>query len=1241
MAKPSDSASHVDGKEEKATANGTPSADQDETPAELPPPVPKFEAARPPELLAVDTTSLHLQWPSVCQLPLVVPIGSSSDAGDDLAAFPTCEVEYSLESRLESSSRGPRSTAQEPWKICYRGKDTIKKVLDLRPGRKYEFRIVLYPIVQPPYAQPPSQPPSPIVAFLTAATVPGVPPPPSSSRIERTALVVRIKEPEENGGWEIIEYQLQMSPPPGPKTEAHSEGFVEVFKGIPKDMKHRVPQLQPNTQYTFRVKAFNKLGESEWSEEAKFRTHATVPDQPEAPRLVSAGPTRVVLHWDAPIDNGAPIENYLLERGEGDEGKFEEVYKGLLPLVDVSGLRSGFRYRFRLRAFNRVGVSVPSEVAHVKTPNTTALAPGVPKVIGSNRASVSLSWTPPEDDGGSPVTKYEVEMEPKSKAAIDGGMDKEYVTVYQGEAAACTVSGLRAGCIYRVRVRARNDSGYSPYSQPTDVGTAADVPGQPSAPAAASRTAHTLSVTWEPPAHDGGSPVLSYRLELCRVGPTEGWNCGASKGKQKREEVFSSVLLEDGGLGCHADIDSLDPGNEYLLRVIANNSLGSSPASAVGRVCTKAAPPVPPDPPQMGMQAATANALQLAWSEPWGNGAPITSYTLEMAPADALVSQSQDPFTPPQECAGDQESVSASSGGQVAAGYAASSAASSVDGEEGASTSDQAVRPPRRRGGRRGDAFNHVYSGPDTSCTVQSLDPFTEYAFRLRASNSAGRSGWSSLVCLRTASGPPSVPVSLTADGSSCSSIVAGWGEPEQDYGAPITCYQVDCSAVSQRQRSAPSWQRAWSGTSTSCEVEGLRPGREYMVRVRACNCRGQGPWSRIASAETLPAPPDAPPAPTVGQRTAYSLRLRWDAPAEDNGAAVVHYRLEMAEEGREWAEAWRGASTVAKVGDLAAGRQYSFRVAASSAVGEGPFSRPTAARTLLQPPQPPHCLSLQPTQEPLGLVVRWELPERSATHADAASHEVEACAESGHSSRQTASGKALECTFTILHPGTPYQVRARSVGVDGAGHSAWSEPASMVTPGERALPAPAVAANGAAAAELSDGAQPKRRRNKKPAVERELALADPKLKAREKKAALSRKQVEQLRSKRAPLIPKKLWKAIMRTLMYVLIGFAIVAILTVAYREENLRRQATELARMRENEHKQAKAQAQREEKQKAQEVRQKAAEREKVQRIKEWQDIVMMKRAEARDTPGHPLRDDPFAYLPAHINIDNFRFD
>ena len=70
--------------------------------------------------------------------------------------------------------------------------------------------------------------------------------------------------------------------------------------------------------------------------------------------------------------------------------------------------------------------------------------------------------------------------------------------------------------------------------------------------------------------------------------------------------------------------------------------------SLAGKLCTRAAPPLPPDPPHMGVQAAAANALQLAWSAPWANGAPVTSYALDMARADALPSQSQSGSAPAQ-----------------------------------------------------------------------------------------------------------------------------------------------------------------------------------------------------------------------------------------------------------------------------------------------------------------------------------------------------------------------------------------------------------------------------------------------------------------------------------------------------------------------------------------------------------------------------------------------------------------
>ena len=44
---------------------------------------------------------------------------------------------------------------------------------------------------------------------------------------------------------------------------------------------------------------------------------------------------------------------------------------------------------------------------------------------------------------------------------------------------------------------------------------------------------------------------------------------------------------------------------------------------------------------------AAATSLHLAWPEPWGCGAPVSGYAVEMAPADAVLTV-QGPPTPPQ-----------------------------------------------------------------------------------------------------------------------------------------------------------------------------------------------------------------------------------------------------------------------------------------------------------------------------------------------------------------------------------------------------------------------------------------------------------------------------------------------------------------------------------------------------------------------------------------------------------------
>lgn len=74
-------------------------------------------------------------------------------------------------------------------------------------------------------------------------------------------------------------------------------------------------------------------------------------------------------------------------------------------------------------------------------------------------------------------------------------------------------------------------------------------------------------------------------------------------------------------------------------------------------------------------------------------------------------------------------------------------------------------------------------------------------------------------------------------------------------------------------------------------------------------------------------------------------------------------------------------------------------------------------------------------------------------------------------------------------------QVRVRSVGVDGAGHSAWSEAAPAHMP---AAPQDTAAAAQPSAQVAHDQAHeaPRKRRARKGGGERLLALADPKLSA-------------------------------------------------------------------------------------------------------------------------------------------------
>ncbi len=144
-----------------------------------------------------------------------------------------------------------------------------------------------------------------------------------------------------------------------------------------------------------------------------------------------------------------------------------------------------------------------------------------------------------------------------------------------------------------------------------------------------------------------------------------------------------------------------------------------------------------------------------------------------------------------------------------------------------------------------GDAREHAVTG---------LSNRKQYAFRVRATNVAGKSEWSATRYARpngSSRKPYQVdkPTATPKDGY----VAVSWTAPD-DGGTPITGYDIQTAVKGGGWSSCPSTTPMCPDilevTSTSTDIMNLTNGTHYAFRVRAKNAQGTGDWSQTAYAE-------------------------------------------------------------------------------------------------------------------------------------------------------------------------------------------------------------------------------------------------------------------------------------------------------------------------------------------------------------------------------------------------------
>ena len=477
---------------------------------------------------------------------------------------------------------------------------TIGSMVPLVNGTPYSVRVLARNAVE-------DSDPSAVRAGTTPADVPSAPQNVTVAGGHQS-LIVSWGAPYSHGGSAVTGYEV--------RHRVGADGGWGAPVSVPGASRtmRTIASLSNGTEYWVEVLAVNGSnvnggrgpGRGPWSP-ATPGTAATVPSEP---RNVSAtsGDASLALEWATPAsDGGSPVTGYAVQYRAGTSGDWGAANVTVSDAsASISGLVNGTRYQVQVRAENSSTVDDGEGPWSAAVSATPATVPSAPRNISttSRDAGLAVTWDPPASDGGSPVTGYGVQYR-----AGSGAWRTANVNV---SGASASISGLDNGTSYQVQVRAENsstvDDGEGPWSTAVS-GTPATVPGKPTI-LAVTPGRRLLTVTWAPPASNGGSRVTGYEVQYRSGGS---WST-------------SNVTVS----GLSAEITGLSENSSYVVQVRAVN--GSNVNSGIGDWSddSDSATPDPPDPPgapaNVRLERSGAN-LEATWDEPIDDGGdPVDHY---------------------------------------------------------------------------------------------------------------------------------------------------------------------------------------------------------------------------------------------------------------------------------------------------------------------------------------------------------------------------------------------------------------------------------------------------------------------------------------------------------------------------------------------------------------------------------------------------------------------------------------
>lgn len=295
----------------------------------------------------------------------------------------------------------------------------------------------------------------------------------------------------------------------------------------------------------------------------------------------------IELEWNAPAKGDRPTAYKVYINGD----LFETT---VLRASRILTVKTGTTYAFSVAAVNDAG-----EGPRVTVQETAQVEPTEPLNVSAvpGNGWIDVSWDPPQDSGGTPITGYRVNVDPKPSTPCV--FEKPTDTF-------CRITGVRNNRYYDIEVQAKNAAwpDLQGIESPAVTAMPRSLPSGPRDFKIASAGSKAVTLTWTAPKEVGNRPILGYQISYIEY-------------NAYGEPEYPQILRVPGAGTMEVRLTGLTPGVTYDFGIQAYTRAGVGAMTVNVQLMPLG---LPAKPARVEVIGVGDGAAKVRWEEPDPNG---------------------------------------------------------------------------------------------------------------------------------------------------------------------------------------------------------------------------------------------------------------------------------------------------------------------------------------------------------------------------------------------------------------------------------------------------------------------------------------------------------------------------------------------------------------------------------------------------------------------------------------------